>query len=370
MNPGQFLEVAVSLAIQTAIIVIATAGMCRLVSRRSHLQSRLWAMTHGALLVLIMLAAAFPHLRNRPRWSLTAAQIVDIANLQVILGHSVLTIWLIGATISVAFTVIGWWRTICCLKQCVPVELQTIEGLASDLISEFRQRKITLLVGPHIAGPCCWQFHQPYVVLPVALLSFEPAKLTFILRHELAHLILGHPLQLFLQRIVESMLWFHPFVWWGSAQAGLTREFACDDAVIGTPDDVVAYLKTILAVLEQTTAAASPSRETLAFGAGAGIVAKRAKHLLSLSQGNWMADTRSMSPHCRTTNVALVAIAIGVTCVWAPVDVLQSSRSHWSPWPTWSAAVLSNLGVAVRDYEMYDPEAQLFELRHQAGESR
>lgn len=370
MSPGQFLEVAVSLAIQSAFIVVATSGMCRLVSRRSHLQSRLWAITHGALLVLIVMAAAFPHLRNLPRWSMSAAEIVDIADLQVILGHSLLTIWLIGATISVAFTVIGWWRTIRCLKQCVPIELETIEGLASDLISEFHQRKITLLVGPHIAGPCCWQFHQPYVVLPVALLSFDPAKLTFILRHELAHLVLGHPLQLFLQRIVESMLWFHPFVWWGSAQAGLAREFACDAAVIGTPNDVVAYLKTILAVLEQSTAAAAPSRETLAFGAGAGIVAKRARHLLSLSQSNCTVDARSLSPHGRMTTVALVAIAFSVTCVWAPVDVLQSSRSHWSPWPTWSASVLSHLGVAVRDYEMYDPEAQLYELRHQADESR
>jgi hypothetical protein len=53
--------------------------------------------------------------------------------------------------------------------------------------------------------------------------------------------------------------------------------------------------------------------------------------------------------------------------VWLPVNSLASSRSIWSPWPAWSASLAGDLGVAVRDYEVFDPRSQLFELEREAN---
>ena len=57
----------------------------------------------------------------------------------------------------------------------------------------------------------------------------------------------------------------------------------------------------------------------------------------------------------RQTNLAFVPAVIAIAAMlllWIPVDVAASTRSAWSPWPTWSARVLQAVGVAARDYEI------------------
>ena len=50
----------------------------------------------------------------------------------------------------------------------------------------------------------------------------------------------------------------------------------------------------------------------------------------------------------------LVLTTILIAFVWLPIDVLASSHSNWSPWPTWSASVLHDFGVSARDFDVYD----------------
>jgi hypothetical protein len=61
---------------------------------------------------------------------------------------------------------------------------------------------------------------------------------------------------------------------------------------------------------------------------------------------------------------AATALAI---CVWMPVDVLASPRATWSPWPKWTAGVLHDLGIPVRDFEPYDRRIVLQELLEDAN---
>jgi len=369
MSSAQFLETAVSLSIQTAIVVTATAGLCRVVQHRSDLQSRLWAASHGVLLLLVAAALMLPHLRIAPPWPLEVTDVLSVVEAEIIIGRWLMTVWLIGVAISLGITLRGWWYAVRCLNQCVTVQTNELDGLPIDVSDEIRNRKITLLAGAEVAGPCCWQFHRPYILLPTSILSFDGSKLSFVLRHELAHLDLGHPLQLFLQRLVEALFWFHPFVWWSSMQAALTREFACDEAVIGSKVEVVDYLKALLAVLEQNAAANMPSRETLPFGAGTSVIARRAHRLTMLAHSPVDADA-VRTPHCWGAFVALLLCGLVAASVWAPVDVVRSSRSLWSPWPKWTAATLLIVGVSVRDYEAYDPQSQLYELRDQSRRPR
>ena len=47
----------------------------------------------------------------------------------------------------------------------------------------------------------------------------------------------------------------------------------------------------------------------------------------------------------------LIACA-AMTMLWVPIDLGASTRSLWSPWPSWSARALQSVGIAARDYEI------------------
>jgi hypothetical protein len=52
--------------------------------------------------------------------------------------------------------------------------------------------------------------------------------------------------------------------------------------------------------------------------------------------------------------------------LWLPTNPLDSSQSLHSPWPTWSAATLHTLNVSVADYQPFDEQTQIHELRQVA----
>ena len=58
----------------------------------------------------------------------------------------------------------------------------------------------------------------------------------------------------------------------------------------------------------------------------------------------------------------LVGAAAVVSAVWVPANVLSSPRANWTPWPTWTAGVLHDVGIAVRDHELYDRRTRVHEI--------
>ncbi len=71
---------------------------------------------------------------------------------------------------------------------------------------------------------------QPVILVNASLLSgLTPQQLQQILVHELAHVYRFDPVSQLLQRFVESILFFHPCVWWISREVSQLRELCCDD---------------------------------------------------------------------------------------------------------------------------------------------
>ncbi len=92
---------------------------------------------------------------------------------------------------------------------------------------------------------------RPMILLPAALVTGLAARqLELILLHELAHIHRFDPLVNLVQRLVETLLFFHPAVWWVSRQVSLEREQACDDAVLRAGSDGPAYADALLRVAE------------------------------------------------------------------------------------------------------------------------
>ena len=90
-----------------------------------------------------------------------------------------------------------------------------------------------------VAGPLAHGWWKPAVLLPGSLLTgMAPDLLEALLAHELAHIQRQDYLANLLQCLAETLLFYHPAVWWISAKIRATREEACDDLAakaIGEP---------------------------------------------------------------------------------------------------------------------------------------
>ena len=84
----------------------------------------------------------------------------------------------------------------------------------------------------------------------------------------------------------------------------------------------------------------------MAVGESAGVLSERAVRLSSMDH----TDTLRRQTYLSLTPAAIAIAAM--LLIWIPLDVAASTRSAWSPWPTWSARALQAVGLSARDYEI------------------
>ena len=94
-------------------------------------------------------------------------------------------------------------------------------------------RHVAVGVCDRLVAPVLIGVIRPMILLPPAALNgWTIEQLEMVLWHELAHLRRWDNLVNLLQRVVESLLFFHPAVWWVSGWARLERELCCDLLVV------------------------------------------------------------------------------------------------------------------------------------------
>jgi beta-lactamase regulating signal transducer with metallopeptidase domain len=95
------------------------------------------------------------------------------------------------------------------------------------------RRPVRLLLVAQGHTPMALGLWKPVVLLPVALLSsLPPAYLEALLAHELAHVRRLDYLANLLQGLVETLLFYHPAVWWLSARIRAEREELADQLAV------------------------------------------------------------------------------------------------------------------------------------------
>ena len=156
-----------------------------------------------------------------------------------------------------------------------------------------------------VDSPMTLGWVRPVILLPVSAVSgLSPAQLEIVLAHELAHVRRHDYLANLLQTLAESLLFYHPAVWWVSRCVRTERENCCDDLAVTACGDPVSLARA-LASLEQMRAQPAV---TLAAAATDGPLLQRVRRLLGMP-----APSRRR-PAGWTAALALVATAalIGV----------------------------------------------------------
>jgi beta-lactamase regulating signal transducer with metallopeptidase domain len=131
----------------------------------------------------------------------------------------------------------------------------------------------TRLDAPAVAG---WL--RPTILLPItALTGLSDEQLSSIIAHELAHIKRFDSLVNLFQVVVETLLFYHPAVWWLNKCVREERENCCDDMAVSVCGNPLAYAHAL------TRMAASRTSPRLLMAANAHPLAARVARLLGVS---------------------------------------------------------------------------------------
>ncbi len=87
---------------------------------------------------------------------------------------------------------------------------------------------------------------RPVILLPLAwALEMPPDALAAVMAHELAHVRRWDLWVSLAQRLLETLLFYHPAVWWLSRRVSLERELCTDELAVAATGERVAYAETL-----------------------------------------------------------------------------------------------------------------------------
>ncbi len=188
---------------------------------------------------------------------------------------------------------------------------------------------------------------KPMILLPLTLTSgLSPEQMESVLAHELAHLRRYDHLVNLLQRVIESLLFFHPALWWVSHRIRDEREHCCDDLVVACGAMPLDYAKSLLVVAELSRASARRGSPDPAAGGGSragrgspdpalgsvgavSLLATGSQKPSHLRQRIARLLGESATPSLRVSPRALL-LAIGIPLV-ALIVTIQSGAGRGSP---------------------------------------
>jgi beta-lactamase regulating signal transducer with metallopeptidase domain len=135
---------------------------------------------------------------------------------------------------------------------------------------------VRLLESAMVKVPMAIGWLRPVILLPAsAVTGLTPQQLEAIIAHELAHIRRHDYLINLLQALVETLLFYHPAVWWVSRQIRQEREHCCDDLAVTVCGDSLTYARALLE-MEQLRAAG----RRLAVAANGGLLMNRIQRLV------------------------------------------------------------------------------------------
>ncbi|MEN3337751.1 MAG: hypothetical protein V7647_1427 [Acidobacteriota bacterium] len=151
--------------------------------------------------------------------------------------------WLCGVAVFTARLLRGWrWVEKIKSRGTVP-DTECWQLIATRLARRLHiGRPVRLLQSSYVDVPTVIGWLKPVMLLPAsALAGLAPEQLEAIFAHELAHVRRHDYLVNLLQTAVETLLFYHPAVWWLSNRIRVERENCCDDLAVALCGDPVAY---------------------------------------------------------------------------------------------------------------------------------
>ncbi len=163
----------------------------------------------------------------------------------------VVCVWIAGVLLLSLRAAGGWMRAQRLKRRVLPAS-----GELEEMMTRLKRRlsisaPVRVYTSAIVQVPTVIGWLRPYILLPVtAITGLSESQLRAILAHELAHIRRHDYLVNLLQTAIETVLFYHPAVWWAGKQMRIEREHCCDDIAVAVCGNAIEYAEA-LAELEQ-----------------------------------------------------------------------------------------------------------------------
>jgi len=187
--------------------------------------------------------------------------------------------WLIGVALFSLRSVGG----LVLLERMRRRESRPVNGKLRDLCLDLQARlRVTRSIRycqcAWLEAPAVIGWFRPVVFLPLtALTGLSEPQLQAVIAHELAHIQRLDAFVNGFQVVVETLLFYHPAIWWLNQRIRQERENCCDDAAIELCGNPVEYARALTLMEEWRVAPA------LAMAANRGPLSARIMRLLGIN---------------------------------------------------------------------------------------
>jgi beta-lactamase regulating signal transducer with metallopeptidase domain len=191
-----------------------------------------------------------------------------------------LTGWILGVLLLSVRFLGGWTAARRLVRRGVSPVPEAVQETFERLCRRLRvSRPVLLAQSAALAVPAALGAVRPVILLPLcAVTGLSRDAIEAVLAHELAHIRRHDYLVNLLQTAVETLLFYHPAVWWVSHRVRVERENCCDDTAVTVTGDPRAYARALVG-LEEIRGLAP----RLAVAANGGTLWRRVARLLPVS---------------------------------------------------------------------------------------
>ena len=224
--------------------------------------------------------------------------------------------WLAGAwSLGVAVCLLRLLRGCLWVRRIRWRETEPVEPAWLEILEDLRlrleiSRPVRLLKSALVEVPTVVGWMRPMILLPAAALAgLAPEQLEAILAHELAHARRLDYLVNLCQCVLETLMFYHPAVWWVSRCVREERENCCDDMVVQVCGNGLAYARALA-----TLAESSAGLPELAFAASGAPLLARIRRLLGLGNEGGATGARQLG--------GLTLLTIGLPLILAGVCLM------------------------------------------------
>ena len=208
---------------------------------------------------------------------------------------SLFSVWLAGVALLSIWHLGGWTQA----RRLTRVGTRPVEERWEQALLRLRSRlgidrAVEILESSSVPVPAVVGWLKPVILVPAsAFAGLTPQQLEAVLAHELAHVRRHDYLVNLLQAAVETLLFYHPAVWWVSRQVRQERECCCDDLAVAVCGERLDYVRALAALEGLRT-------PRLALGADGGSLLLRIRRIAGVQEGNsrpvaWMAGALTLA---------------------------------------------------------------------------
>jgi beta-lactamase regulating signal transducer with metallopeptidase domain len=155
-----------------------------------------------------------------------------------------------------------------------------------------------------VRAPVMVGWLRPAILIPVsAITGLAPQQLDALILHELAHIRRLDAFTNIVLMTAETILFYHPAIWWVSRRIRMEREHCCDDFAVAHCGDAAVYVEALASLT------ARPAVPAFALPANGGALKYRVARLL-----NTPSDGRRFSLSAMI-GLAFLSLVIGTVAV-------------------------------------------------------